>query len=253
MAKGNLERCLEKIWPYEGGFTNDRRDPGNWTGGKVGVGELRGTNMGIAAASFPKVDIRNITKAQAADIYAKKYAAPLRFDDLPVGPDLVTLDFGINSGIYRSARYAQMVSGAPVDGVIGPVTLTAIQKMPARDYVKKLCAKRLSFVQGLKIWETFGKGWSRRIAAMEATALAWVSNKSQLEQDAKDAAGKAAGQGGGAVITVGTGTADQVNGASGFPVGVVIAIVVVVAGVFVIRTVINAQRAVALSAAAKAA
>ena len=63
--------------------------------------------------------------------------------------------------------------------------------------------------------------------------------------DLGHAVGGLAGQGGGAVITVGTGTADQVNGASGFPVGVVIAIVVVVAGVFVIRTVINAQRAAA--------
>jgi hypothetical protein len=78
-----------------------------------------------------------------------------------------------------------------------------------------------------------------------------VSSKAQLEQDAKEAAGKAVGQAGGSVVTVGTGTADQVNGISGLPIGFVIAGVVIVAGIFIIRTVINAQRAQALSAVAK--
>lgn len=250
MAKGNLQRCLEQVWPFEGGFTNDRRDPGNWTGGKVGVGELKGTNMGIAANSFPNLDIRNLTKTQAADIYAQRYARPLRFDDLREGDDLVILDLGINSGVSRSANFTQAIAGTAQDGQIGPVTLAALAKIPSRDFIKRLCARRLSFVQGLKIWETFGKGWSRRIAHMEATALSWVSSKSQLEQDAKAAANKAVGQGGGAVVTVGTGSADQVNGLSGMPIGVIIFAVILVAGALVIRTVINAQRASALNAVA---
>lgn len=251
MAKGNLQRCLEQVWPFEGGKTTDRRDPGNWTGGKVGVGELKGTNMGIAAASFPNLDIMNLTKAEAAEIYERKYARPLRFDDLPIGPDLVTLDFGINSGINRSARYAQAVAGAPVDGRIGPVTLLAIQKMPARDYVKKLSAKRLGFLQGLKIWETFGKGWSRRVAHMEATALSWVSSKPQLEQDAKAARNKSVGQG---TVAVGTGAGGVgIDHAANAPVGIVLVVVAVVAGALIIRSLINAQRAKALETVASAA
>lgn len=254
MAKGNLQRCLDEVWPFEGKYTNDRRDPGNWTGGKVGVGELKGTNMGIAAASFPDLDIKNLTKAQAADIYAKRYARPLRFDDLRIGDDLAILDMGINSGISRSAKFTQSIVGTTQDGQIGPVTLAALEKMSSRDFIKKLCAKRLGFVQGLKIWETFGKGWSRRIAHMEATALSWVSSKSQLDQDAAAARNKAATQAGGAAVGVGGGVGvEQTPDVSGLPVWAIVVVVAVIAVPLIVRAVINAQRAAALASAAKAA
>lgn len=40
---------FERLMPHEGGFQCDPKDRGNWTGGRVGVGELKGTNRGIAA------------------------------------------------------------------------------------------------------------------------------------------------------------------------------------------------------------
>lgn len=250
MAKGNLRACLDEVWPFEGGYTNNRADPGNWTGGKVGVGELKGTNMGIAAHSFPNLDIKNLTKAQAAEIYDLRYWRPLNGEALRNGDDLVVLDFGINSGVSRSAKYSQAIAGVAQDGKIGPVTLAAIEKIASRDFIKRLCAKRLGFVQSLAIWNTFGKGWSRRIAHMEATALSWVSSKAQLDQDAKDAAGASNGQGGAAVGVGGAGAADQVTGASGLPLGLVLAIAAAIAAVFIVRAIINRQRASALKKAA---
>jgi lysozyme family protein len=61
-----LELCLPYIFAGEGGYTKNAKDPGNWTGGKVGKGILKGTKYGIAAASFPNLDIANLTKEQAA-------------------------------------------------------------------------------------------------------------------------------------------------------------------------------------------
>src|SRR5690606_17312358 len=100
-------------------------------------------------------------------------------------------------------------------------------------------------------WNTFGRGWSRRIAHMEAKGLSWVSSRPQLAQDAKDAQSKSTGQGGAAVGVGGAGTADQVAGVSGLPIGVIIAAVAIVAGVFIVRAVINGQRAKALKEVAK--
>lgn len=247
MATGNLERCLDEVFPFEGGYVDHPRDPGG------------ATNMGITfkvlkawrGKPISKQDVKTLSKADAAEIYAKRYWRPLRGDDLRRGDDLVVLDFGINSGIDRSARYAQAIAGVAQDGQIGPVTLTAIGNIPSRDFIKKLCAKRLGFVQGLKIWETFGKGWARRIAHMEAAALSWVSNKSQLEADAKDAKGAATGQGAGAAVTVGTGAADQVNGLTGLPWWAVAAVILLIAAPLIIRTIINAQRSQALAHAAQ--
>jgi lysozyme family protein len=41
---------------------------------------------------------------------------------------------------------------------------------PAR-LVELYCAKRLEFLQSLKTFETFGKGWSRRVTEVKDEAL----------------------------------------------------------------------------------
>lgn len=69
MAKGNFAPSLADVLVHEGDYTADRRDPGNCTGGKVGVGETKGTKKGIAAASYPHLDIKNLTDAKIAEIY----------------------------------------------------------------------------------------------------------------------------------------------------------------------------------------
>lgn len=67
------------ILPHEGGYTADRRDPGNWTGGKVGVGKLLGTNRGIAANTYGESllrkgrTIKSLTEAECAAIYERDY------------------------------------------------------------------------------------------------------------------------------------------------------------------------------------
>ena len=116
-----------------------------------------------------------------------------------------------------------------------------------RSLIKGHRAKRLGFVQSLAIWNTFGKGWARRIAGIEATSLSWVSTKPQLEADAKDARTTAQKQAGGAVVTGGAGAADQANHLSSLPVGIIIAVV----GILIFRVVINFQRAAALAKVAK--
>ena len=73
---------VNSILPHEGGFTIDRNDPGNWTGGKVGKGKLKGTKYGIAANTYPKLDIKNLTVAQAEAIYKRDYWDAYHFGDL---------------------------------------------------------------------------------------------------------------------------------------------------------------------------
>jgi lysozyme family protein len=46
----HFDKAMLPLIEHEGGFQNDPDDSGNWTGGKVGVGELKGTKWGICAA-----------------------------------------------------------------------------------------------------------------------------------------------------------------------------------------------------------
>lgn len=47
-----FDKAFNRLIGHEAGYSNDRRDPGNWTGGKVGIGTLKGTKFGIAANTY---------------------------------------------------------------------------------------------------------------------------------------------------------------------------------------------------------
>jgi lysozyme family protein len=171
MVAKNFPRSLEKIFGHEGGYSNDRADPGNWTGGRVGSGKLLGTKFGIAANSYPKLDIKNLTLAEAATIYRKDYATKVRFDDLPSGLDHAMLDFAINSGPRRANEFLQRCLGVPDDGILGPITMAEVGNSDTVELIKGLCASRLALLKRLRTWPRYKNGWTRRVKEVEAFAL----------------------------------------------------------------------------------
>ncbi len=69
----DFEMAVAVVLRHEGGFQRDPGDRGNWTGGAVGLGELRGTKFGISAASYPGEDIEGLTEERAREIYYKDF------------------------------------------------------------------------------------------------------------------------------------------------------------------------------------
>lgn len=94
----HFERALRFVLRWEGGLSTDENDPGNWVGGAVGKGALVGTKYGISAASYPGLDIPNLTVAQAGAIYRRDYWEPLGCDKLRASLALLHFDTGINMG-----------------------------------------------------------------------------------------------------------------------------------------------------------
>ncbi len=157
------------IRDFEGGYGWDRADPGGPTNFGITCYDLaqhRHEKMDSKSRWAPLV--RDMTLREAEDIYATKYATACKFDDLNSGPDCAILDFGINSGPSRSVKYAQMVVGTERDGVLGPITLAAINKMDPNHFIDQFCDLRMSFLRRLGTWHAFGKGWTRRVAELRA-------------------------------------------------------------------------------------
>lgn len=171
MTAANLRMSLNQIFGSEGGYSSDRRDPGNWTGGTVGSGRLLGTKYGIAANSYPKVNIKALTLEEAAAIYERDYASKVRFAELPSGLDHAMLDFAINSGPRRAVEFLQRVLGVPDDGQFGSVTLKEATEADPAKTIKALCQARLAYLKKLKIWPTYGRGWTTRVNAVREFAL----------------------------------------------------------------------------------
>lgn len=168
----NWKRVSDLAVASEGGFTDDSRDPGNWTGGKVGKGKLLGTKYGIAANTYPNVDIPNLTRAQAVAIYKRDYWDKVSGDRLPSGVDYTIFDYALNSGVRRASLDLQRACGVtPVDGVIGTSTLRQVDELNARDVIEDVNARRLAFMKSLKIWPTYGKGWTTRVNKVRSVSL----------------------------------------------------------------------------------
>lgn len=148
----SFDELFTRLLGHEGGYVNHPTDPG---------GE---TNWGISKRSYPNVDIRNLTKEQAKEIYRRDFWVPLHCSQLPYGVAWQLFDFAVNSGIGTAIRAYQRALGVADDGHFGPVSLSAAQTMSEADQIMRVLAERLDFMTRTSGWPTFGKGWARRIA-----------------------------------------------------------------------------------------
>lgn len=161
--KRSFELVLPHVFNSEGGLSMDRNDRGNWTTGVIGKGELKGTNHGISAMSFPNVDIASLTKEKAESIYKKQYWDAVAGDDLPSGLDYSVFDFAVNSGAPRAVKFLQRLIGAKPDGHVGMKTLAALEGKDIVAIIETYNAKRLKFMKSLRTWNLYGNGWERRV------------------------------------------------------------------------------------------
>lgn len=167
MASSNFDPCLKFTLRYEGGFVNHPKDPG----GATNLGITQATLAASRGRPVTVEQVRGLGVAEASEIYRKQYWNAVRGDELPIGVDLVVFDFAVNSGASRAAKALQAAVGVKQDGVIGMVTIAAVRKVADGTLVRRICENRLAFLQRLKTWSTFGKGWKARVLAVQKTAL----------------------------------------------------------------------------------
>lgn len=172
-------RAFNHTLGHEGGYQADERDRGNWTGGDIGKGELRGTKWGISAASYPYLDIEALTTIQARQIYLRDYWRRIRGDDLPAGLALFLFDYAVNSGVARAAMALQRIIDVSDDGVIGPITLARVKAYNAAALVERLHREREAFYRSLSTFEVYGNGWLARNRGARDEALAMFRDEQQ--------------------------------------------------------------------------
>jgi lysozyme family protein len=196
---------ITAVW--EGGWSNHAADPGGKT--MYGVTEAV-FHAWLKAQGKPLRAVRTITRAEALAIYRKNYWDACGAYNLVPGVDLAVYDASVNSGVSRGLRWLKASVGSNDHSAT----------------VKKVCRARLSFMQSLAIWKTFGKGWGRRVADIEvkgvAMALAFMgATPERIRDDAKaevKAAQKAAKTADTAAKTTGAGGASA-GGASAIDAG----------------------------------
>ena len=146
----NFDFALANVLKHEGGYVNHPSDPG---------GE---TNWGISKRAYPDLDIKNLTKAQAGEIYRRDYWEPIQGDKLPLMLAIFTFDTAVNMGVGRATRMLQEAAGVTQDGQIGPKTLKACQKAP-QTVLERMAVLRIIRYTQLDKFDVFGRGWISRV------------------------------------------------------------------------------------------
>lgn len=172
--KENFEPSLKHLLKSEGGFTNDSRDPGN----KLPDGRAGCTMLGVTQASYESFigkrttqeKMKTLTPDDVAPIYRKKYWDAVKGDELPAGLDYLMFDFAVNAGPGRAIKIMQQAIGVPADGVIGRMTLKSLHDADANTLIDKFSDAKEEYYKSLKTFETFGKGWLRRVSEVKGYA-----------------------------------------------------------------------------------
>lgn len=140
----NWQRVKDFILAREGGYQDNPDDPGNWTGGAKGAGDLKGTKYGISAASYPDLDIINLSLTEAIAIYRRDYWQASGADQLPWPQCLLVMDTAALHGVGAARHWLAEVGPDP--------------------YL--FAAKRLRVYTNSQHWHAFGAGWVNRVALL---------------------------------------------------------------------------------------
>ena len=162
----NWNDSFAAVLKHEGGFVNNPKDPG----GMTNLGVTRSAWESYLNRSVTEAEMRALTPDTVKPFYKAMYWDKIKGDQLPAGVDYAAYDLAVNSGTGRAAKYLQEIAGVFADGVIGPKSLEAIKSCDPEQTVDALCDMRLDFLKRLPTFETFGKGWSRRVAEVKDKA-----------------------------------------------------------------------------------
>jgi lysozyme family protein len=141
-------------------------------------GRAGSTMLGVTQASWESFvgkrvtqeKMKSLTVHDVAPIYKKKYWDAVKGDSLPTGLDYLMFDFAVNAGPGRAIKLMQECLQVNADGVIGRITLKAIAETDPHELIERFSDRKEEYYKSLKHFETYGKGWLRRVAEVKVNA-----------------------------------------------------------------------------------
>lgn len=157
-------KLMPFILKWEGGFANDPVDRGG------------ATNKGITISTFRQFygqnktvqDLKNITDEQWLNIFKKGYWNPFKADSINNQSIAdICVDWAWSSGTKTAIKQVQKILGVTADGIVGDVTLNAINNAEVYTLFAHIRTARLTFVNNIverdNSQRKFLKGWMNRI------------------------------------------------------------------------------------------
>ncbi len=92
----SFQQGIKFVFRWEGGYVNDPNDLG---------GE---TNFGISKKAYPYLEIKEMTKELAEEIYHRDYWVKAGCFELAYPLDIVVFDTSINLGVRRALEFVKL-------------------------------------------------------------------------------------------------------------------------------------------------
>lgn len=148
LATGLFGLLLAGVYAVEGGYVNDKDDPGGETNHGITVAEARKNNY-VGRMRDLQRHCQGDDDVCADSIYYDKYImkpgfGPMVVISYPVAKELI--DTGINMGPPRPSRWFQQAVGATPDGKVGPQTITAYITFAQKYGAKNACVAVLNYM-----------------------------------------------------------------------------------------------------------
>jgi lysozyme family protein len=146
----NFDEAIGFVLANEGGLSNDPSDPGGLT------------NFGISQKQYPALDIRNLTREDAVQIYQDDYWNKFQYGDI-TSQRIATkvFDAAVNMGPVRAVRLLQLAVNVQADGVLGVQTIAAVNAADESNLMDEFKAQLAKYYCDLGKPE-FMLGWLRR-------------------------------------------------------------------------------------------
>ena len=137
---------------------------------------------GVIEATWQACVARGLVSGQLRDASRDALLSVLRAecwgpvcDAAPAGLDLL-----IGNGRMMTGFYVHLVQqclgfiGSDVDGDAGPDTMGVLASRDATTLINAIHGRHYAYLSELSSWKSFGVGWTRRLLAAHAAALAAV-------------------------------------------------------------------------------
>lgn len=156
---------LRHVLHWEGGESNDARDPGGHTNMGTTQRTLDRVRRKHPEAGLPE-SVSDLTYEHVRFIYRVEYWDLCRCSDLPAAAAIMVLDAAVNQGPEDAGRFLQYACGTKPDGMIGPKTIAAANNCDAGRLVREFGSRRATDYALLdNLDDIYGLGWMRRLFA----------------------------------------------------------------------------------------
>lgn len=149
-------------------------------GGDKAVVDTGGlTRWGISKKAYPGVDIENLSRSGAEDIYRRDYWNRIKGDLLPGPIAFLVFVAAVNIGVHQAVLILQRALSVEADGVIGPQTLIAARgfkpgfELRAR-FNELVLRSYIGIARNKPVYSQYLYGWSMRVFRAADEAGRWA-------------------------------------------------------------------------------